>query len=282
MVVKGLAMKQSGQAAPHKRVAKRPFTIAHLWRMSLWGATAATALLVAVLTTRSEPGSQRVAALFSVHGNSNTQLATGPLDVRAETRQLADAVRGLTRQDSELKARLVAVEQNVNDITGSVAKQIAKVKADAASTWLGGAKPEPITPAIITSLISPTEPAPSSLGAPLPSPPLTAAATPPASGIENSTAALPNAYGVDVGGALSIDVLRARWLGIRSAHRRLFEGLTPTVALRQVGKTNRAELRLVVGPLATSEAAVRLCAALTPYRLFCQPTAFDGQHIALQ
>ena len=280
-MVKKLAMKQSGQAAPAKAAARKPFTIAHLWRMTLWGATAATALLVAVLTTRSEPGSQRIATLFSVHGHPKTQFATKPSDTQAETRQLAEAVRGLTRDDSELKARLAAVEQNVNDITGSIAKQIAKAKADAANAWPADAKPAPITPAIITSIINPPESAPAGLGAPLPSPPLTTPATKPAGGAE-SAPTTPASYGVDVGGALSIDVLRARWLGIRSAHRRLFQGLIPTVVLRQTGKANRADLRLVVGPLASSEAAARLCAALAPYRLFCQPTAFDRQHIALQ
>lgn len=278
MVVKKLAIKHAVQAAPQRAAPGKPFTIAHLWRMTLWGATAATALLVAVLTTRSEPGSARIAALFSVHDGSKTQVARGPLDTQAQTRQLADAVRNLTRDNSELKSRLAAVEQNVNDITGSVAKQIAKVKADAANNWPANAKPEPITPAIIASIIGPAKPASSGVAAPPASPPLRTPS--PAGGTENS--AIPVAYGVDVGGALSIDVLRARWLGIRSAHRRLFEGLTPTVVLRQIGKTNRAELRLVVGPLASSEAAARLCAALAPYRLFCQPTAFDGQHIALQ
>jgi hypothetical protein len=89
-------------------------------------------------------------------------------------------------------------------------------------------------------------------------------------------------YGVDVGSALSIDMLRARWLGIRSAHRRLFDGLVPTVVLHQIPRTNRVELRLVAGPLDNSEAAEQLCAALEAYRLLCQPVAFNSPHIALQ
>ena len=57
-------------------------------------------------------------------------------------------------------------------------------------------------------------------------------------------------YGVDIGSAVSIQVLRAHWLGIRSAHAQLFEGLTPVVKLHEVPHTGRVELRLVVGPLA--------------------------------
>lgn len=281
MVVKRQAMKQSVQAAPQKAAAKKPFTIAHLWRMTLWGATAASALLVAVLATRGEPGSQRIAALFSVGGNSKIQVATRPLDAQAQTRQLAEAVRGLTRENSELKSRLAAVEQNMDDITGSVAKQIAKVKAETANPWPPDAKPEPVTPAIIASIMSPAGQGSNGFGALFPSPPPTSPATQ-SPGEAANPAAAPTLYGVDVGGALSIEVLRARWLGVRSAHRRLFEGLTPTVLLRQLPKTSCVELRLVVGPFASSEAAARLCAALAPYRLFCQPTAFDSQHIALQ
>ncbi len=89
-------------------------------------------------------------------------------------------------------------------------------------------------------------------------------------------------YGVDIGSAVSIEVLRARWLGIHSAHGKLFEGLMPAVMLRQAPHTGRTELRLVVGPLANAEAAAKLCAALALYRLPCQPTLFGGQHIALQ
>jgi hypothetical protein len=89
-------------------------------------------------------------------------------------------------------------------------------------------------------------------------------------------------YGVDIGNAVSIEVLRAHWLGIHSAHAKLFEGLKPVVMLRGMSRTGRIELRLVVGPLASAEAAAKLCAALAPYRLPCQPTVFGGEHIALQ
>jgi hypothetical protein len=96
-----------------------------------------------------------------------------------------------------------------------------------------------------------------------------------------SPAPLTPQYGVDIGSAVSIQVLRARWLGIRSAHAQLFDGLMPVVMLREV-HTGRVELRLVVGPLANAEAAAELCTALAPYRLSCQPTLFNGQHVALQ
>jgi len=41
-------------------------------------------------------------------------------------------------------------------------------------------------------------------------------------------------------------------------------------------------LRLVVGPIAQPSAAKELCASLTPFGLFCQPTLYDGQRLALR
>jgi hypothetical protein len=278
VVVKKPSVTQSAKAAPRRDVAKKTFTMRHLWRMTLWGATAACALLLAVLSTRSEVGSQRIAAVFtSAHGRA--QLAARSFDAQAETRRLAAAVQDLTAQNGALKSRLAAIEQNMDDITGSVTRQIEAVKAETAPPWPAEAAPEPVTPAIVASIVNPTLPPPAGLAAPLPSP--VAAAAPPA-GEAATPASTPSEYGVDVGSALSIEVLRARWLGIRSAHAQLFAGLTPTVVVREIPKTKRAELRLVVGPLPSSAAAAQICAALVPYRLFCQPTVFDRQHLALQ
>jgi hypothetical protein len=281
VVLEKVAIKAPVRAAPAKAAAAGAFTIQHLWRLTLWGATAAGALLIAVLTTRGDTGSQRMATLLSEPGKR--QVAAQPFDPQAETRKLAETVRALTIENVQLESRLAAVEQNVNDVTGSITKQIDEVKKRAANTWPADVKPGPITPAIVASIITPPIETPNAFSAPLPPPPapLTSPATQ-SPGDTTGSIAKPAEYGVDVGSALSIDVLRARWLGIRSAHRHLFEGLTPTVELHQIPRSNRVELRLVVGPLDNSEAAAQLCAALAAYRLLCQPATFDSSHIALQ
>jgi hypothetical protein len=277
VVLEKLAINRPVRAPPSRTAAAGPFTIQHLWRMTLWGATAAGALFLAVLTTRSDLGSQRMATLFSEP--ETRQVAARPSDSQEETRKLAEAVRNLTIKNDKIETRLATIEQNVNDVTGSITKQINEVKKEAVNTWPADAKAEPITSATIASIINPIE-TPSPFSAPLPAPPLTA----PAQSHDDVTRPPPKSaeYGVDVGSALSVDVLRARWLGIRSAHRHLFDGLTPTVVLHQMPKSNRVELRLVVGPLDNAEAAAELCAALAAYRLLCQPEPFDSPHIALQ
>ena len=66
--------------------------------------------------------------------------------------------------------------------------------------------------------------------------------------------------GVDVGGAVTFDGLRALWVSTKGNNAALFEGLHPIVAVRENSRTKATELRLIVGPIANVEAATRLCA----------------------
>jgi hypothetical protein len=264
--------------------------------MTLWGGVAASALLVAVLASRSDVGAQRIAGLFSIRGD-RTQVAARPFDAEAEARRLAEAVRGLNAENQELKSRLAAVEHNVDDITGSVARQIETIKKTGPGSLpapegnhappAAAGPPAPAAKAAIAEPHAGAAPVQPGAAAPVPqgAAPVPAAAAPqaapPPPRAEAPAAPAPQ-YGVDIGSAVSIQVLRARWLGIRSAHAQLFDGLMPVVMLREVPQTGRVELRLVVGPLANPEAAGKICSALERYRLGCQPTLFSGQHVALQ
>jgi hypothetical protein len=279
-----------------KRPAAAAFTMRNLWRMTLWGGVAASALLIAVLASRSDVGAQRIAGLFSIRGD-RTQVAARPFDAEAEARRLAEAVRGLNAENQELKSRLAAVEHNVDDITGSVARQIETIKKTspaplpapdanrappaAAASGAKAAIAEPPAGPAPAQPAAAAPPAHPQAAAPAPAAAAPQAASPPPPRAEAPAAPAPQ-YGVDIGSAVSIQVLRARWLGIRSAHAQLFDGLMPVVMLREVPQTGRVELRLVVGPLANAEAAGKICTALERYRLGCQPTLFSGQHVALQ
>jgi hypothetical protein len=242
-----------------KRAAPRvPVTMHGLWRLVVWGSTAATALLIAVLSSRGVVGSQRAAVAASTL-NSGTVAIVQPVQTpplaaarafdaqAAETKKLADAVRDLTVDNDELKSRLALVEHSVDDVTGSIARQ---AQSTAPPPWPENGPPVPATPAAIAAVVAPAMP-------------------------------LPMEYGVDIGSAASIQALRARWAGIRSAHPQLFNGLAPTISLSELPPSNRPELRLVVGPLVSADAAAKLCTTLERYRLTCQPTIFAGRHLAL-
>ena len=272
--------------------AQAAFTMQRLWRQAVWGCIAAAAVLLAVLAAFTDIGSQRAALVF---GASNAAPAPRPqtartsqavaqattpapsrsLDADYVVRQLTQTVRGLADDRDRMMKRLAAMERNVDDMTGSISQQIEAIKAAStppAVPWLNTASMAPIA-APETSLPAGWEstPRPSST-APADAQPKPDAAAAPATA----------AYGAEIGSASSIKALHARWAGIRSAHLRILDGLTPVVAVRENPRSHRTELRLVVGPLADAAAAAQLCASLMAVRLSCLPTMFDGHNLALE
>ncbi len=280
--------KPDVKAAPKRKAAKKPFDFQLLRRTALWGVAALCAILLAVLTSRSEAGAERLAAvLASLRG----QTAPPPFDARVETRKLANGLRTLSADSEQLRSKLTAVERHtdavdrrMDDVAGSLRKQIEAVKAEAEAPRPTDTPPAPATPNGTGATAAPAPPPAATPPLPQPAPP-GRVQTPPLVKPANpgsSSSVAPNQYGVDIGSAVSAQALRARWAEIRAAHPQLFQGLTATVITRGIPQSDRSELRLVVGPLATSDAATRLCTSLAPYRVFCQPTGFDGQHVALQ
>jgi len=314
----------AGQAQAANAAAKKgvqpAFAIHGLWRMALWGTTAATALLVAILATRSDAGSQR----FATAGGARQ------FDAEAAARQLAQAVRGLNEDRDRLTARVAALEHGLDDITGAVTRrgetaapstvQRADPTTDAKTTdapatnAAGTNAPAPSAPGVTAPGPNPAVANASAASSPWPagdlpkpgmaSPSAAAApAAPPFAGLPPTLPALfaaptppeqtpspsaiapgapPAAYGADLGSAVAVQTLRARWAGIRTAHPELFVGMQAVVMLNESTRPKHGELRLVVGPLPSQGAAVELCAALAAFRLPCQPTSFAGQHLALQ
>jgi hypothetical protein len=264
-----LGLAQAVHASQKSGAAKSIFTAQRLRRLAVWGATAAGALCLAVYSSRNEIGAQRVASIL--HGGAPTQVAAQKFDPEAETRRLADAVRGLAADDAQIKSRLAAVEHGVDDITGSISKKIETASA-ARNPPTEYGPTAPATAAVTIAL------------APLATRPAIVAAAPaaPAADAAAPATSLPTEYGVDIGSGMTIEALRARWLAIYTAHPELFDGLKPIVAVKEVARTNRVELRLVAGPIAQAGAAKQLCAALSQFGLFCQPTLYDGQRLALR
>lgn len=275
------AKKPDVKAAPKRKAAKKPFDFQLLRRTALWGLAAICAILLAVLTSRSEAGAERLAAvLASLRG----QTAPPPFDARVETRKLANGLRALSTDNEQLRSKLTAVERHtdavdhrMDDIAGSLRKQIEAVKAEAEAPRPADTPPAPTTPNGTTA-------APATPPLPQPTPPGRVQTPPPVKPANpgSSSSLAPNQYGVDIGSAVAAQALRARWAEIRAVHPQLFQGLTATVITRGIPQSDHSELRLVVGPLPNSDAAARLCTSLVPYRVFCQPTGFDGQHVALQ
>jgi hypothetical protein len=244
---------------------KRVFTMQGLRRLAVWGAAAASAVLVVVLASRSEVAAERFALILH-----HPKPAAAPVfDAQAATVQLAEAVQGLKANDEQLQSRLAAVEHDVDDVTGTITKQI---QAAAASRHEDG--PSLAATALASASIAPVDILPAPASAVLPATIKT----------EPEIAAPPpkTAFGVDIGSGLTLQALRMRWAAIRTAHPQFFESLEPIISVREVPHTNKIELRLVAGPIAQPGAAAQLCAQLAALGLYCQPTIYDGQHLALR
>jgi hypothetical protein len=263
-----LGLAQAVNVRPKPFAPTKAFRISMLGlrRLAAWGLIAAGALVLAVLTSRSELGSERITAVL--HGG-HTQVAAHKFDAEAETHKLAEAVRDLATDGDQIKSRLAAVEHDMDDVTGSISKQVEAADAARRESETG---PTAAATAASSVILTPA----------LMRPAIAAAAPKPSADATPQVGSPPTEYAVDIGSGLTIEALRARWLAIYAAHPQLFAGMKPIVSVKEVPRGNRVELRLVVGPIAQSAAATQLCASLTPFGLFCQPTLYDGQRLALR
>jgi hypothetical protein len=112
-----------------------------LWRVSVWGSATALALAAVALISQTDIGTQRLAQIFSPDSTS-TQVVQADIpasvqatnqgkdtakatDKDAETQRLAAQVRDLQADRDRLVERVASLEHNLDDITGSIKRQIA-------------------------------------------------------------------------------------------------------------------------------------------------------------
>jgi hypothetical protein len=177
--------------------------------------------------------------------------------------------------------------------------------AEAAPAPLSSARPgdfnPPATPVTLMpakSLMAPPDPAAAKLIEPEPRPdavkaapmPETVAAAPPSEDDAAPDAApteRPNVavqrteFGADVGGANSLNGLRALWRGLVKSNKELAD-LRPIVVVKESNNGPGMQLRLVAGPLGDAAAAANICARLMESHKPCQTTVFDGQSLAMK
>ena len=104
-----------------------------LLRIGAWGVCALVALGTAVLAGRSEIGEQRIGVAWAALRSPGTVAATQPAGPDSETARLAETVRALTADRDRLTTRVAALEQYLNEMTGSVARDQAGVRPGAAA-----------------------------------------------------------------------------------------------------------------------------------------------------
>jgi hypothetical protein len=115
-----------------------------LWRVSAWGTAATVALAAAVMITRTDIGAQRLRLAFSSENaaparsiaqtdNAQRAAARAIEAQRLETQRLETRVRQLAADRDRLIARIASLEHNLDDMTGSIKRELALVAATAPS-----------------------------------------------------------------------------------------------------------------------------------------------------
>lgn len=285
------------------------FDMRDLARLTSWGVGAALALVLAVMTGLSPTGTQRAnvaLATWSGQGDALTQLAGARIiprssDSESETRRLNDAVRLLAADRDRLLTRVGSIERNLDDMTGSIKRQAKPaVSANAVSSALPqmasvgpamafaarAAAMPPIKPPSAGPFARPVWMPLWTANIPAPWPSLflaipTPMPTPAATGDPAPTGSIgaDEEFGVDIGGASGLDGLKLLWNARKNHYPALLEGLRPVISIRE-SKSGETDLRLIVGPLASSAAAARLCDSFDAADIACETTAFEGQRPA--
>jgi hypothetical protein len=288
---------------------RKPLRTRPLWRLFGWGSAATIALAAVALISQTEAGGKRLQlalAFTSEPGRAVAQIPPRAAEAEAETKRLAAQVRDLAADRERLTARIALLERNLADMTGSIKQQSEQLAtARAANTPLPAPSAPSTTPAIVAAPPppAPAQPALTPLAMPAVShTPAAAPENPPPPAAETKTEAVPLPpvrvaaapasepaaeppppakleYGIDLGGAASIEVLRIHWAAMKANYGPLLAGLHP-VATQHTKTPTGVTYRLVAGPLPNAAEAARLCARFPVTRTGCRPAKFSGVQLA--
>ncbi|MDA9437327.1 hypothetical protein [Bradyrhizobium sp. CCBAU 51627] len=88
-------------------------------------------------------------------------------------------------------------------------------------------------------------------------------------------------FAIDLGGANSIDGLRALWRGLSKSNPEI-AALRPIIMIKEGNTGLGMHLRLGAGPLINAAAAAKICASLAENDRHCETTVFDGQRLSMR
>jgi hypothetical protein len=305
-----------------------------LWRLMAWGTGSLAAVIVAVMASQSSIGFRREQIAAGDLARQSQQIASFAKESQNEARRLASAIDTLNGDRDRLYSRVTVLEQGLDSITGSIARQswagtipqagivasgvpgaqsLAQAPSPVASAPAttiaaladkpretaarqpeppaGPAGAQPATPLMpAKSMMAPPAPAATTLVVPEQPPDVITARLAPDSAASEPDSRKPSAetpaqrteFGVDLGGASSIEGLRAMWRGVLASNGPALSGLRPIIVVRENNSGTGMQLRLVAGPLSDAAAAAKICAALMESQRACETSVFDGQRLAVK
>src|SRR4051794_41654694 len=96
---------------------------AALWRLGSWGVGSVAAVVVAVMASQSSIGARRDQIASADLTRQSQQIQSVARDSQAEARRLASAIDTLNGDRDRLYSRVTVLEQGLDSVTGSIARQ---------------------------------------------------------------------------------------------------------------------------------------------------------------
>src|SRR5258707_5369943 len=94
-----------------------------LWRLGSWGVGSVAAVVVAVMASQSSMGARRDEIASADLTRQSQQIQSVAKDSRTEARRLASAIDTLNGDRDRLYSRVTVLEQGLDSVTGSIARQ---------------------------------------------------------------------------------------------------------------------------------------------------------------
>ncbi|MGL9617565.1 hypothetical protein QRQ56_06160 [Bradyrhizobium sp. U531] len=231
-------------------------------------------------------------------------VASTPTADKPRTEAAKDAPKEASKETSKETSKDTSKEAS-RDVPKEAAKEPASQPSQTAaaaslvqqSTAMNSSLPTiPLVPS--KSIMAPPDPAASKLvqpeanekaadkkAEPAPAPAeAVMAATKPAEATESETPAIAvqqTRFAIDLGGANSVDGLRALWRGVTKSNPEV-AALRPIIMIKEGTTGLGMQLRLGAGPLVNAAAAAKFCATLAENDRHCETTVFDGQRLSMR
>ncbi len=107
-----------------------------LWRLGSWGVGAVAAVIVAVLANQSSIGWRREQIASADLARQSQHIQSIAKESQNETRRLASAIDTLNGDRDRLYSRITVLEQGLDSVTGSIARQNAVAASPQATPLL--------------------------------------------------------------------------------------------------------------------------------------------------
>jgi hypothetical protein len=136
-----------------------------LWRLGSWGIGSVAAVVVAVMASQSSIGARRDQIASADLARQSQQIQSVAKDSLSEARRLASAIDTLNSDRDRLYSRVTVLEQGLDSVTGSIARQSsatgspqpAAARLSASEPPSSPPEPAPITAAPATTVAALTD-----------------------------------------------------------------------------------------------------------------------------